>query len=284
MKKHVGTLLAVALLLVGVALAVYPPLSDSVNSMRQTGAIAGYVDSVAQFEQDRRTAIFESARSYNAAPPGIGAQFSGDRHEEYLSQLDPDGTGMMGYIDIDSIGCRLPVYHGTDPSVLQVAVGHIEGSALPVGGEGTHCVLSGHRGLPSSRLFTDLDKLQVGDIFVLHVLDHTLTYEVYDVRTVVPSDTSALTARGGEDLCTLVTCTPYGVNTHRLLVQGRRTADKAKSGVRVAPEAVVLNAAMTAPVFAAPVFAAAFILLYAVSRRRRKRNAVCKKLGIKEIF
>ena len=142
---------------------------------------------------------------------------------EYEAQLNVAGNGVMGYIEIPSIGCTLPIYHGTDEAVLQIAVGHMEGTSLPVGGEGSHCVLSGHRGLPSAKLFTDLDQVGEGDTFLLHVLDETLAYEVDQVKVVLPEEAGDLEAVRGEDYCTLVTCTPYGINTHRLLVRGSRT-------------------------------------------------------------
>ena len=179
----------------------------------------------------------------------------------------------MGYIEIPNIDVSLPIYHGTEESVLQVAVGHVEWTSLPVGGESTHCVLSGHRGLPSARLFTNLDKLNVGDTFVLRVLDEVLTYEITQILIVEPSDTEALTVREGEDLCTLVTCTPYGINTHRLLVCGKRTENAVRTkNVRVVSDAVRLEPLVIAPVAAAPVLLVLVILLLTGGKKRRNRK------------
>ena len=166
----------------------------------------------------------------------------------------------MGYVEIPEINCSLPIYHGTEESVLQIAVGHIEWSSLPVGGESSHCVISGHRGLPSAKLFTNLDKLVVGDTFLFRVLDETLTYEVDQILIVEPQEVSALTIREGEDLCTLVTCTPYGINTHRLLVRGHRVenAETART-IRVTADAMQVEPLIVAPMVAAPMLAVLLI-------------------------
>ena len=187
----------------------------------------------------------------------------------------------MGYIEIDSIGCSLPIYHGTDEAVLQIAVGHIPGTSLPIGGPGTHCVLSGHRGLPSAKIFTELDRLAAGDTFVIRTLDETLTYEVDQTRIVLPSDVSALSIEQDADLCTLVTCTPYGVNSHRLLVRGHRVANQTLSPVRIGTDALPVEGALMAPLFALPLLAAGLLWLAVDTRRRAKRNAVRKKIGLK---
>ena len=179
----------------------------------------------------------------------------------------------MGYIEIPNIDLSLPIYHGTDEAVLQVAVGHLDWTSLTVGGESTHCVLSGHRGLPSAKLFTNLEKLVVGDTFVIRILDEVLTYEVTKVLIVEPTETEELTIREGEDLCTLVTCTPYGINTHRLLVCGRRTdnAPEVKT-IRVVSDAVQVEPLLVAPVVAAPIFLILVILLLSGSGKRREKD------------
>ena len=180
-----------------------------------------------------------------------------------------NGAGIMGYIDIDAIGVELPVYHGTDPSVLNIAVGHLQGSSLPVGGESTHCVLSAHRGLPSARLFTDLDRLKEGDTFTLSVLNRLLTYEIDQILIVKPEEVDALAIEPGQDLCTLVTCTPYGINTHRLLVRGHRVETvKERAPVVVTADAVRVAAWKVALAVAAPLLLA-FVLAALVLPRRR---------------
>ena len=183
------------------------------------------------------------------------------------------GLGIMGYIDIPGIDCSLPIYHGTEESVLQIAVGHLEWSSLPVGGESTHCVLSGHRGLPSAKLFTNLDKLQAGDIFLLRVLDEVLTYEVDQILIVEPQETGALRIEKGKDYCTLVTCTPYGINTHRLLVRGHRidNIEEAKT-VRVTADAIQIEPLLVAPVVAIPILLLLMILLLLPKQPRKKHG------------
>ena len=179
----------------------------------------------------------------------------------------------MGYIDIPEIKCTLPIYHGTSHAVLQIAVGHVEGTSLPVGGEGTHCVLSGHRGLPSARLFTDLDQLVAGDLFLLQILDETLTYEVDQIRIVLPTEVSDLTIEKGKDYCTLVTCTPYGVNSHRLLVRGHRVAnEESVAHVRVTADAIRIDPILVAPAAAAPMLLLLFIWLMAGGGRKKPKK------------
>ena len=184
--------------------------------------------------------------------------------------LDISDNGIMGYIEIPSIKCSLPIYHGVDEAVLQIAVGHIEWTSLPVGGESTHCVLSGHRGLPSAKLFTNLDQLVVGDIFIMRVLDETLTYEVDQIRIVEPQDVEALKIVPGEDLCTLVTCTPYGVNTHRLLVRGHRVENQTDAAmIYVTADAMQIEPVLVAPIVATPMLL--LLLVWLMIRYRKKR-------------
>ena len=224
MRKHLSTIVLVILLLIGLSLLLYPTVSDYWNSFHQTRAIATYAENVAALDNASYDAIWDAARQYNRNLCSRSNNFllSEEQKAEYESLLDISGQGVMGYIEIPEIDVSLPIYHGTEDPVLQVAVGHLEWTSLPVGGESTHCVLSGHRGLPSAKLFTDLDKLREGDTFLLRVLDEILTYEVDQILIVEPQDTAALEIAEGEDYCTLVTCTPYGINTHRLLVRGHR--------------------------------------------------------------
>ena len=227
-KKKKGsvwsTLALVFVLLLGLGIMAYPTVSDWWNSFHQTRAIVSYEITVEESDSERLAAMLDEARAYNAALLGRTDRFtlSDEELAEYNAQLDLSGNGAIGFISIPRIGVNLPIYHGTSEAVLQIAVGHIEGSSLPVGGASTHSVLSGHRGLPSARLFTDLDQVEPGDSFVITVLDQVLTYEVDQIRIVLPYELDALEIVSGQDLCTLITCTPYGVNTHRLLVRGHR--------------------------------------------------------------
>ncbi len=223
MKKLLNVLL-VFFFLAGCALLLYPTISDYSNKLHQTRAVAEYSDYVKKIDNSALEADLDAAAAYNEELLHSSDQntYYKEHQAEYESLLNIDGTSIMGYIDIPSINTTLPIYHGTEESVLQVAVGHLEWTSLPIGGEGTHSVLSGHRGLPSARLFTDLDQVTLGDIFTVHVYNETLYYEVDDITVVLPEEASTLQAEEGEDYCTLITCTPYGVNTHRLLVRGTR--------------------------------------------------------------
>lgn len=243
MKKNRGnpmiTIFLVLMLLAGLSLLLYPTVSNYWNSLHQSRAIAAYVEQVAQIDNETFDQLRGQARAYNRTLVGKAYRYDMTRQEreEYLGLLNVSENGIIGYIEIPDIHCELPIYHGTDADALQVGVGHIEGSSLPVGGESTHCAISGHRGLPSAKLFSDLDKLTVGDRFILRVLDDTLTYEVDQIHTVLPGEMDELEIVEGEDYCTLVTCTPYGVNTHRLLVRGHRVENSTdKEPARVATD------------------------------------------------
>lgn len=272
MRKHLSTILLILVFLVGLSLLLYPTVSDHWNLLHQSRAIASYVTDVANLDDDAYETIWAAAQSYNddLAENGIHWTLTDEELEEYESLLNVSGTGIMGYIEIAKIGCYLPIYHSTDEAVLQIAVGHIDGTSLPVGGESTHCVLSGHRGLPSAKLFTDLDQLVVGDTFVLHILDETLTYEVDQSLIVLPDEVSALAIQEGEDLCTLVTCTPYGVNSHRLLVRGHRVGNAAEAAtVRVTADAIQIEPVIVAPMVAVPMLLLLLIALLVKTRRRK---------------
>ena len=278
MKKKKGnftTLLLILVLLAGLSLLLYPSVSDYWNSFHKTRAIAAYAEEVANLNQDQYDEIWAAAESYNASlTDRVNAYLLSDaQKEEYQQLLNVSGLGVMGYIEIPSIDCSLPIYHGTEESVLQIAVGHLEWSSLPVGGESTHCVLSGHRGLPSAKLFTNLDKLQTGDIFMFRVLDNVLTYEVDQILIVEPQETEALRIEEGKDYCTLVTCTPYGINTHRLLVRGHRidNIEEAKT-VRVTADAIQIEPLLVAPVVAIPILLLLLILLLLPKQPRKKHG------------
>jgi sortase A len=235
---------------------------------------------VAHIDDSEYKQILEEAKQYNdkIAHTGINWKLSDQEKITYESLLDINGSGIMGYIEIPRINVVLPVYHGTDDSVLQTAVGHLEGTSLPVGGEGSHCVLSGHRGLPSAKLFTDLDKLANGDTFVLNVMDEVLTYEVDQIRIVLPSDLSELTIREGKDFCTLVTCTPYGINTHRLLVRGKRIETRRSLNVRVTADAMLVNRVLVAIAFGVPMLMIIILVWLCVSGLQRRNGAKYRDL------
>lgn len=269
------TAFLVLLLLAGVSLLLYPSLSDYWNSMHQTRAIASYAETVSQLDTAQYDEMWKAAQDYNRSLAQRETVFAltDEQKAAYESLLDVSGLGVMGYIEIPEIDCSLPIYHGTEESVLQVAVGHLEWSNLPVGGEGTHCVLSGHRGLPSAKLFTNLDKLAVGDTFLLRVLDEVLTYEVDQILIVEPEQVDALGIMPGEDYCTLVTCTPYGINTHRLLVRGHRVENTPEAArMHVTADATQFDPLLVAPVLAIPVLLLLLMILLVPKRRRKSRE------------
>lgn len=272
MRKHLSTIVLLFILLIGLSLLLYPTVSDYWNSFHQTKAITTYAENVAALDNASYDAIWDAARQYNRNLCSRSNSFllSEEQKAEYESLLDISGQGVMGYIEIPEIDVSLPIYHGTEDPVLQVAIGHLEWSSLPVGGESTHCVLSGHRGLPSAKLFTDLDQLAEGDTFILRILDETLTYEVDQIRTVEPYELDDLGIEEGKDYCTLVTCTPYGINTHRLLVRGRRVDNQPEARtVRVTADAMQIEPVLVAPLVAVPMLFVLLILLLVKTRRKK---------------
>ena len=266
--------LAISLaLLAGVCLLLYPTASQWWNSMHQSRAVAGYAEAVSGLDEGLYEELLSEARAYNEALASLGSSrwtMTEEEYAEYESLLSVPGTDAIGYIEIPSIGVYLPIYHGTGSAALQAGAGHLEGSSLPVGGEGTHTVISGHRGLPSARLFTDLDELGEGDVFVLHVLGEELAYEVDQVLVVEPDDLSALAIEEGLDLCTLVTCTPYGINTHRLLVRGHRVE---LSSVSVESAASLVGPGAVAALAAGAAGASGLAAALAGSLRKSRRFA-----------
>lgn len=273
MRKRLPTILLVLVFLVGLSLLLYPTVSDYLNTIHSTRAITDYVEQVADLDNDLYAEILDSARAYNQTlrdRPWSLTLKEEDEIEEYQSQLNVGGSGQMGYIEIPKIDCLLPIYHGTSEGTLARNVGHLEGSSLPVGGESTHCVLSGHRGLPSAKLFTDLDQLEIGDTFVLYVLDEILTYEVDQIRIVEPQEARDVAIEEGQDYCTLVTCTPYGVNSHRLLVRGHRIENQPEEKtVRVTADAMQIEPVIIAPLVAVPILLLLLAGLLLTTRRRK---------------
>lgn len=226
MNKRLSKAFPLLIFLAGLILLLYPTVSDWWNSYHQSTAIVNYAKQASGMDEAVKDKLWEDAENYNRELAKKAPRWLLTKEEwaDYENQLDVTGTGVMGYVEIPKIECSLPIYHGTEDAVLSAGIGHIEGSSLPVGGESTHCVLSGHRGLPSAKLLTNLDRLEEGDVFYIHVLEETLAYKVDQIVTVEPNDLKKLEIQDGQDLCTLVTCTPYGINSHRLLVRGHRVA------------------------------------------------------------
>lgn len=268
------TLLIVIVFVAGLSFLLYPTVSDLWNRAHQSRAIGTYTEQVEKLDDSSNKEMLKAARKYNEEllKKADHWKLSKKDKKKYESLLDVSGTGIMGYIEIPKIDCSLPVYHGTDEGALQIAIGHLEGSSLPVGGKSSHCVLSGHRGLPSARLFTDLDQMEEGDTFILNILGHKLAYEVDQIKVVLPEEMSDLEIQEGKDLCTLVTCTPYGINTHRLLVRGHRVKyveTKVQEQKEVSKSKTDTKLVIAGTVAGAVVL---FIIIFAVRRRRKHRN------------
>lgn len=275
MKSRQTTWILVLMFLAGVSLLLYPTVSDYWNSLHASQAVAAYAEDVNAMEEQQYEAVLEQARAYNQERSSKTMDFylTDEEQQSYDSQLNVGGTGIIGYIEIPVIALSLPIYHGTSESVLQIAVGHLDWSSLPVGGESTHCVLSGHRGLPSAKLFTNLDEMKLGDTFVIRVLDEVLTYEVDQILIIEPTDTSALVIEQGKDLCTLMTCTPYGINSHRLLVRGHRIENPTEAKtIRLVADAVQVDTLVVAPIIAAPILLILFVILLLPSRKQRNHR------------
>ena len=271
MKNKLINIFLILALVAGLSLLLYPTVSDYWNSLHPSQAVASYDQAVKSMDEGKYDELLQRAGQYNRDLFLRGTLFAltDEEREDYNSQLDIDGSGVMGYIEIPTIKVSLPIYHGTSDDVLQVAVGHLEWSSLPVGGESTHCVLSGHRGLPSAKLFTNLDQLTEGDLFVIRTLDEVLTYEVDRILIVLPSELQALAAEEGKDLCTLVTCTPYGVNSHRMLVRGHRV-DNQSEAVRLTADAIRIDPLLVAPIAAIPLLLALLLLLAAAPKKKSR--------------
>ena len=287
-KKHrVSNLALVLILLTGAAIMAYPAFSEYWNGMHQSRAIMGYAQRVAELTNEEYESIWSSALEYNERltklPNRWLVEHDEDLRADYETQLNADGTGNMGYITIPKITVNLPLYHGTSDSVLQTSIGHIAGTSLPAGSPHTneedflipdfasHCVLSGHRGLPSARLFSDLDAMEIGDVFYMTILDQTLTYEVDRITVILPEETEELEIVPGKDLCTLMTCTPYGINTHRLLVRGSRIEnEKKKLNVRITADGLRIDPMYVAPFIAVPVLILMVLWVLVMTGKWRK--------------
>ena len=284
MKKNKSTAILILVFFVGLSLLLYPTISDYWNSFHSSRAIATYAEEVAKLDPISYDQIWEEARTYNKMLAEKKNKYilSEEEYASYEKLLDITGTGIMAEIEIPSVRVDLPVYHGMDESVLQVAAGHLEWSSFPVGGESTHCVISAHRGLPSAKLFTNLDELAEGDVFLLRTLDELLTYEVDQILIVEPEDISALHIESGKDLCTLVTCTPYGINSLRLLVRGHRveTVDTL-SWAKVTSDALQVEPIIVAPLLAL-VIIAVLLVVVGISDNYKKKERRGNKHGKKK--
>ena len=273
-KKNNGRIsnwLLVGIMIIGLLIMGYPSFSDWWNSYHQSRVIASYVQRVANMDTAEYDRMFAEAQQYNSELALKTNRYLMDEAEiaRYSNTMNVTGDGIMGYIDIPKINISYPIYHGTDENVRQIAIGHIEGTSLPVGGIGTHSALSGHRGLPSARLFTDIDQLVVGDTFMLQILDRTLTYEVDLISEVLPEELQRLEIDPAMDYCTLVTCTPYGINTHRLLVRGHRV-ENAAAQVRVVADAIQIRAEYVAPLVMIPMLTVLLVILLIRTGRKKR--------------
>lgn len=272
MRKHLSTIILISVFLVGLSVLLYPTVSNYLNQSNATHAIGNYDQVLNSMGAEENGSLLARAQEYNrglaAHPPRLvnGAP----QGEDYRALLDVTGNGMIGYLTIKRLGVMLPIYHGTSERVLSSAAGHLEGSSLPVGGASTHAVITGHRGLPAAKLFTDLDQLEIGDTFTVTVLNQTLTYEVDQIKIVLPEETDDLAILPGEDHVTLVTCTPYAVNTHRLLVRG--VAVDAPHQMRIAADAVQIDPVIVAPCIAAPLLLILLCFLLFSGRGTKKQG------------
>lgn len=271
MKGRKTTVILLITFFIGLSVLLYPSFSSYWNSKTQSEAIIDYEEMLSQYKPEDYTAIFDEAREYNERLAAMSDPMTeGAKLTEYSDILDISGTGMMGYVTIPKISQELPVYHGTSDDVLSVAAGHLQGTSLPIGGESTHCVVSAHRGLPTAVLFTYLDRMEIGDLFSFTILDRTFSYEVDQIRIVEPDDTSLIQIDEGKDLCTLLTCTPYGINTQRLLVRGHQVDATQTRSIYVANEAFRIEPLVVMPIVALPIILA--LLIYVMVAPVKKES------------
>ena len=260
MQSRKATIILLISFFIGLSVLLYPSISNYWNSKTQSEAIVDYEAMLASYKPEDYTEIFETANEYNRKLAALSAPLREYRQleKEYWNTLDISGTGMMGYITVPKINQELPVYHGTSEAVLSIAAGHFEGTSFPIGGENTHSIISAHRGLPTAVLFTHLDRMEVGDIFYFTILDRTITYEVDQIHIVEPNDVSLIQIEEGEEYCTLLTCTPYGINTQRLLVRGHQIDELQNRNIYIVNEAYRVDPLIVMPLVALPII---FVLL-----------------------
>lgn len=277
MKKSKAGIILVLMLFAGVCGLLYPSVSQYWNSKTQTRAIDNYQDILNSLKEEDYDAFFQEAHTYNAQLNELSAPLLEYRQlDGYNNILNINGNGIMGYVSIPKLGVEIPIYHGISSEVLNVACGHLEGTSLPVGGESTHCILSAHRGLPHARLFTDLDKMELGDTFQITVLNQMLTYQVDQIKVVRPDEINDIQIIAGEDLCTLLTCTPYGINSHRLLVRGTRIENAAPK-LYVTSNAYRIDSLVATPVVAAPILLMLLIVLMVKYRDTGSKPLISKE-------
>ena len=277
MKKKKTGIILVLILFVGVCGLLYPSVSQYWNSKTQSRAVDNYREVLASLKPQDYDAFFEAAENYNAALNELDFPLTEYRElKRYNDILNVNGTGIMGYVSIPKIGVELPLYHGISTEVLNMACGHLEGTSLPVGGKNTHCVLSAHRGLPHAKLFTELNKMEVGDTFMITVLNRTVTYQVDQIKVVLPSESNDIKIAQGEDYCTLLTCTPYGINSHRMLVRGTRIENAAPI-LHVTSNAYRIDSLVATPVVAAPILLILLIILMIKYRDKGSKPLISKE-------
>lgn len=277
MKNNKIEIILVLMLLVGICGLLYPSVSQYWNTKTQTRAVEDYRQVLESLEPEDYEAYFVEAERYNSELSALSAPLINySEVQGYNSILNISGNGIMGYVSIPKLGVELPLYHGISAEVLNVACGHLEGTSLPIGGESTHCVLSAHRGLPHAKLFTELDKMEVGDTFTITVLDRTVTYQVDQIKIVKPDVANDIQISPGEDLCTLLTCTPYGVNSHRLLVRGTRIENAAPI-LHVTSGAYRIDSLVATPVVAAPILLILLIVLMVKYRDKGSKPLISKE-------
>lgn len=279
MRKHLSTIIIIVMFIVGLSVLLYPAISNYINQKHASRVISEYSEKLENTDDDKIQKVFEQAQDYNKRLEKMpSAFFDPSNISGYDLTLDITGTGIMGYIDIDRIDVELPIYHSVDESVLQIGAGHLEGTSFPVGGESTHCVLSGHRGLPSAKLFTDLDELEVGDEFSITVLNKKLTYQIDQIKTVLPTETDDLQIVKGKDYCTLMTCTPYGINSHRLLLRGVRVENaQEKPGIFIKNEAFRIDPLIVTPIVAMPMLIAVLVFVLVKDHIAKKKTKLAKE-------
>ena len=276
LKKKIPNIIFGLIFIAGLAIFLYPSVSNYINSRNQSRAISNYEEMVNNISEEDYSKMWSEAIAYNEelAKKPLNFELSDEEREEYNKILNVSGTGVIGYIEIENIGVNLPIYHGTAESVLQVGIGHLEGTSFPTGTKSTHAVLSGHRGLPSSKLFSDLDQMIVGDTFLLHILNQTFAYQIDKINIVLPEETNDLAIVDNEEYVTLVTCTPYGVNTHRMLVRAKRVDYSEETRLIVPADALRYNTMVVAPFIGAPILIIAFVVfLIRTSRPKRVKGA-----------
>ena len=277
MKKNKIGILLVLMLFIGVCGLLYPSVSQYWNSKTQTQAVENYREILASLKPEDYDAFFEEAEKYNSQLNELNFPLTDYyKLKGYNDILNVSGTGIMGYLSISKLGVELPLYHGISAEVLNVACGHLEGTSLPIGGENTHCVLSAHRGLPHAKLFTELDKMEVGDTFTITVLNRTITYQVDQIKVVLPNETDDVQIVAGEDLCTLLTCTPYGINSHRLLVRGTRI-ENAAPVLHVTSNAYRIDSLVATPFVAALILLILLIVLMIKYRDKGSKPLISKE-------